>query len=169
MKHYFDLKCINLPFPWVDRGGLNMPSKEFVQRMWTIYRFVEFAVKKLQNTRKTREDLISFLTPHITGCSTFCCTRAKEMPAGNKHNEQLAILILCKFINPMIMDTQQHNLICRQRPLLLAIIKLSTGNLIHIPNNNIYFWLPLLTEEFTASRSLLYAPKKIRVYLFHLL
>ncbi|KAK4024314.1 hypothetical protein OUZ56_009697 [Daphnia magna] len=46
-------------------GGLNIPSKEFVQRMWTIYRFVEFALKKLHNTRKTREDLISFLTPHI--------------------------------------------------------------------------------------------------------
>jgi hypothetical protein len=75
-----------------------MPSKEFVQRMWTIYRFVEFALKKLHNTRKTR----SFLTPHITGCSTFCCTRGKEMPAGNKHNEQLAILILWKFINPML-------------------------------------------------------------------
>jgi hypothetical protein len=28
--------------------------KEFVQRMWTIYRFVEFALKKLYNTRKTR-------------------------------------------------------------------------------------------------------------------
>jgi len=70
--------------------------------MWTIYRFVELALKKLHNTRKTCEDLISFLTPHIAGCSTFCCTRGKELPAGNKHNEQLAILILWKFINPML-------------------------------------------------------------------
>jgi hypothetical protein len=30
---------------------------------------------------------------------------------------------------------------------LLAIIKLSIGNLMHIPNNNIYFSLPLLTEK----------------------
>ncbi|XP_045032111.1 uncharacterized protein LOC123474243 [Daphnia magna] len=94
--------AINALNDCLNRGGLNIPSKEFVQRMWTIYRFVEFALKKLHNTRKTREDLISFLTPHIAGCSTFCCSRGKEMPAGNKHNEQLAILILWKFINPML-------------------------------------------------------------------
>jgi hypothetical protein len=68
--------------------------------MWNIYRFVEFALKKLHNTRKIREDLISFLTPHIAGCSTFGYSRGKEMAAENKHNEQLAILILWKFINP---------------------------------------------------------------------
>ena len=56
----------------------------------------------IQHKEDSREDLIGFLTPHITGCSTFCCTRGKEIPAGNKHNEQLAILILWKFINPML-------------------------------------------------------------------
>lgn len=124
-----------------------MPSKEFVQRMWTIYRFVEFALKKLHNTRKTREDLISFLTPHITGCSTFCCTRGKKCLLETSTMNSLQFSFCGSSLIQCLMDTQQHNLICRQRPLLLAIIKLSIGNLIHIPNNNIYFSLPLLTEK----------------------
>jgi|LakMenEpi03Aug12_release.lakeMendotaPanAssembly.Ray.scaffolds.fasta_scaffold618592_1 hypothetical protein len=45
----------------LDHGGLNIPSKEFVERMWTIHKFVESAMKKIYNTRKIHEDLISFL------------------------------------------------------------------------------------------------------------
>ncbi|KZS08462.1 Uncharacterized protein APZ42_027534 [Daphnia magna] len=40
----------------VDRGGLNFPSKEFVERMWTIYRFVKMSLNKAHNTRKIREN-----------------------------------------------------------------------------------------------------------------
>ncbi len=69
---------------------------------------MQFAFKKLHNTRKIREDLIIFLTPNIAGCSTFCCSRGKEMPAGNKHNEQLAILIFESSLIQCLMDTQQH-------------------------------------------------------------
>ena len=70
--------------------------------MWTIYRFVEIAIKKLRNTKKIREDLVTFLVPHITSCSTFLCIRKKHLPPEFKHNEQLAILVLWKFINSML-------------------------------------------------------------------
>ncbi|KZS05244.1 Uncharacterized protein APZ42_031633 [Daphnia magna] len=86
----------------VDRGGLNFPSKEFVERMWTIHRFVEMFLHKAHNTRKIREDTVNFLAQHIAACSTFCCSRGKELPPENKHNERLVLLILLKFINPMI-------------------------------------------------------------------
>ena len=33
---------------------MNIPSKELVERMWTIYRFVESVIKKLHNTKKIR-------------------------------------------------------------------------------------------------------------------
>ncbi|KAK4045378.1 hypothetical protein OUZ56_032984 [Daphnia magna] len=42
----------------LDRGGLNFPSKEFVERMWTIYRFVKMSLNKAHNTRKIREDTL---------------------------------------------------------------------------------------------------------------
>ena len=86
----------------LDRGGLNIPSKEFVERMWTIYRFVKGSIKNLLNTKKVREDLVTFLVPHITGCATFSCKRGKQLPPSSKHNEQLAILLLWKFISPML-------------------------------------------------------------------
>ena len=73
----------------LDRGGLNISSKEFVERMWTIYRFVKGSINKLINTKKVREDLVTFLVPHITGCATFCCKRGKQLPPSSKHNEKL--------------------------------------------------------------------------------
>ena len=73
----------------LDRDGLNIPSKAFVERMWTIYRFVKGSIKKLINTKKVREDLVTFLVPHITGCATFCCKRGKQLPPSSKHNEKL--------------------------------------------------------------------------------
>jgi hypothetical protein len=60
--------------------------------MWTIHKFVDSAMKKLNNTKKIREDLITFLAPHMAACSTFCCTRGKTLPAENKHNESLVIV-----------------------------------------------------------------------------
>ncbi len=70
--------------------------------MFTVYRFVETALTKLFNTKNITEDLVIFLTPHLTARSSFCCNRGKILPATNKHNEQLVILILWKFIKPMI-------------------------------------------------------------------
>lgn len=70
--------------------------------MWTIHKFVDSAMKKLNNTKKIREDLITFLAPHMAACSTFCCTRGKTLPAENKHNESLVIVTLWKFISPML-------------------------------------------------------------------
>ncbi|KZS02536.1 Uncharacterized protein APZ42_000391, partial [Daphnia magna] len=86
----------------LDRGGLNIPSKEFVERMWTIYRFVEGSMTKLLNTKKIREDLVTFLVPHVSGCATFCCKRGQQLPPSHKHNGRLAILVLWKFITPML-------------------------------------------------------------------
>jgi hypothetical protein len=34
-----------------------------VERMWTIHKFVDSAMKKLNNTIKIHEDLITFLAP----------------------------------------------------------------------------------------------------------
>jgi hypothetical protein len=49
-------------------------------------------MKKLNNTIKIRDDLISFLAPHMAACSTFCCPRGKKLPAESKHNERLVIV-----------------------------------------------------------------------------
>ncbi len=96
------LIVLNVSDVTLDRGGLNMPSKEFVERMWTIYRFLEGTMKELLTTRKVREDLVSFLVPHITGCATFCCKRGKQLPPSSTHNEQLAILVLWMFLSPIL-------------------------------------------------------------------
>ena len=97
-----EVVTLNLNQILLDRGGLNILSKEFIERMWTIYRFVESAIKKQHNTKKICEDLVTFLVPHITACSTFSCIRGKQLPPELEHNEQLAILVLWKFINPML-------------------------------------------------------------------
>ncbi|EFX64126.1 hypothetical protein DAPPUDRAFT_118526 [Daphnia pulex] len=96
------LIVLNVSDVTLDRGGLNIPSKEFVERMWTIYRFLEGTMKELLNTRKVREDLVTFLVPHITGCATFCCKRGKQLPPSSTHNERLAILVLWKFLSPIL-------------------------------------------------------------------
>jgi hypothetical protein len=70
--------------------------------MWTIYKFVEGSMNKLLNQKTIREDLVTFLVPHFTGCTTFCCKRGQQLPPSSKHNERLAILVLWKFINSML-------------------------------------------------------------------
>jgi hypothetical protein len=62
--------------------------------MWNIYSFVEIKMKKLHNTKKIHENIVTFLVPNITGCSTFCCLHGKQLPPALKLNEQLAILVL---------------------------------------------------------------------------
>ncbi|KAI9550903.1 hypothetical protein GHT06_001750 [Daphnia sinensis] len=94
--------CLGIKKLQLHRGGLNIPSKEFVERMWTIYRFVEGSMTKLLNTKKIREDLVTFLVPHVFGCATFCCKRGQQLPPSHKHNGRLAILVLWKFITPML-------------------------------------------------------------------
>lgn len=73
-----------------------------MERMWTIYKFVEGSMKKLLNKKNIREDLVTFLVPHVTGCTTFGCKRGQQLPPSSKHNERLAILVLWKFITPML-------------------------------------------------------------------
>ena len=68
--------------------------------MFTVYRFVETVLTKLFNTKKITEDLVIFLTPHLTACSNFFCKRGKLLSA--KHNEQFVILIRWKLIKPII-------------------------------------------------------------------
>jgi hypothetical protein len=53
---------------------------------WTIHKIVESAMKKLYNTRKICEDLISFLAPHMAACSTFCCLRGRKQLKANTTN-----------------------------------------------------------------------------------
>lgn len=59
-------------------------------------------MKKLLNKKNIREDLVTFLVPHVTGCTTFGCKRGQQLPPSSKHNERLAILVLWKFITPML-------------------------------------------------------------------
>jgi hypothetical protein len=46
--------------------------------------------------------VVIFLVPHITACSTISCILGKQLPPEFKHKEQLVILVLWKFINPML-------------------------------------------------------------------
>jgi hypothetical protein len=69
--------------------------------MYTVYKFVELAFPKIFNSKNITEDIVVFLTPYVANCSTFCCIRGKNLPNPQKHNEQIVILLLWKFIKPM--------------------------------------------------------------------
>jgi hypothetical protein len=56
--------------------------------MYTIYKFVELALPKVFNRKKITEDIVVFLTPYVTNCSTFCCSNGRNLPNPQKHNEK---------------------------------------------------------------------------------
>jgi len=58
--------------------------------------------EKTIQSRKIREYLISFLALHMAACSTFCCPLGKKLSAESKHKERLVIVILWKFISPIV-------------------------------------------------------------------
>jgi len=62
--------------------------------MYTVYKLVELTLPKICNSEKIIEDIVVFLTPCVTNCSTFCCSRGKNLRNPQKHNEQLVILLL---------------------------------------------------------------------------
>ena len=83
---------------------MRYPSKEFVERLCSIYKFVARALDKLYNTRKLITDLVEFLIPYVAGCSTFSCNRGKSLTFPNKHNEMMVATLLWKFISPIIAN-----------------------------------------------------------------
>jgi hypothetical protein len=56
--------------------------------MYTIYKFVELALPKVFNSKKITEDIVVFLTPYVTNCSTFCCSNGRNLPNPQKQNEK---------------------------------------------------------------------------------
>ena len=124
---------------------MNYPSEEFAIRMFTVYRFVETVLTKLFNTKKITEDLVIFLTPHLTACSNFFCKRGKLLSA--KHNEQFVILIRWKLIKPIIKingKTQRY---------LQSIRHQQWGKkMANLKYNTFARWFSLWGEEKTARK-----------------
>ena len=85
----------------LDRGGLRYPSREFISRLWTIFKFVDHEFENLVNCSHIITDLINFLTPFLLTCPTFSCENGKS---EENHNLKLCTLILWKFLNPIVKN-----------------------------------------------------------------
>lgn len=71
-------------------------------RLHTIYSFVVAVLPLVAHCKNILEDLVDYLTPLLTPCSSFTCALGEK--TGSKHNEQLVIDLLCKYISPMLKN-----------------------------------------------------------------
>lgn len=86
----------------LDRGGLFYPTNEFVSRLCTIYHFVVDILPLVSKSKYLLEDLVNYLHPIVSGCATFSCEVGKGI--GSKHNEQLVVDVLRKYISPILKN-----------------------------------------------------------------
>lgn len=108
----FFLNCL-IKKLFLDRGGLHKASKDFTEWLCSIYKFLENVLPKLMNTNKVLHDLVGFLVPYVTACSTFTCIRVRSLPESQKHNERM--VATC-----WVIDTVKHS-----SPLSLKLDALS--------------------------------------------
>lgn len=94
---------------FLDRGALFYPSKEFVARLDTILRFLSKILPELSRCRNILRSLVHFLTPYLVTCSTFLCHVGKRTRNPANHNQEMIMLIIWKFVNPILTNYETMN------------------------------------------------------------
>ena len=89
----------------VDRGGLIYPTVEFVSRLWVIYKFVRAILSWLTKTTYLLTDLVEFLLPKLEEFPTYFC----EIARPGENNETLLVIILRKFLSPLLANKSAVN------------------------------------------------------------